>query len=1347
MTKYILFFIGCCILFAPLRSQNVEPIKFVHIGLNEGLSQSTIFGITQDKQGNMWFATYNGLNKYNGYDFTVYQHDEHNPHSISNDIIRSCTADRLGKIWIGTDSGLSFYNADKDRFENFSSEDRGEQVPINGIVEFNDHELLLFSNKKKLLLFNTETSQFSCKMPESSLESLSPTVVARQGDYIYIGSNNKVYTYSLAANTLSSFVLSDNLKDKNITAILQQSPTRIWIGTEGGGLFLYNPQTGTIKNYSHTSKTANCISSDYVRSLALDSQHRLWIGTINSLNIYNEQEDNFNIYTSDPLENGSLSQMSVRNIFMDTQGGMWLGTYFGGINYYHPLKNRFRNLQFTAKPNSLNSNIINCIREDAQKGLWIGTNGGGVNYYNPQTGKFTHYTQKEGLGSNDVKAIYIDEANKQVYIGTHTGGLSILHRRSGQIETYNRNSREKNIYAIEPTETGDFWMSGMSSILRFNPSQLSFSSITTQSDGRPFLRERVSNFFRDSKHRLWLISEKGLFAYTEQNGKLHNYPIPALDSISRKFINCLYEAHDGTFWIGTRSGICRLNEKSQEVTLYTTAHGLPNNVVHGILEDSYGKLWISTDKGISCLHPSTGKFRNFTNNDGLQSNQFTAACQRTADGQMYFGGINGITTFRPEEVVDNPYIPLVVITQLRLFNKIVFPDDETGILERNINETRSITFTAQQSMFSLEFVVSNYASGTHNTFAYKLDGYDKEWYYTNSQRVVSYSNLPQGTYRFLVKAANNDGKWNETPTELEIIILPAWYKTWWASLLFAAAFIAATVFVFRYFWIRKSMKAEIQMAQIDKERQKEVNEMKLRFFINISHELRTPLTLILAPLHEMLNKVNDRWQHKQLELMKQNATRLLHLVNQLLDYRKAELGVFGLKVKPAQVHRIIEKNFRFYEALAQRKGIQYDFCSEVEDKEILCDPNYLELIVNNLLSNAFKHTEEGQSITVSLKDTGNNLLLQVKDTGNGIPLEEQKKIFERFYQVKSSHTGSGIGLSLVQRLVELHHGHIELDSAEGVGSTFSIFLPIDKKFYRPEEFQQESTIAEIEQSYSVNPQEMYVADAEEASEEETEEEPEKPTKPRQKESILIVEDNSDIRQYLCEELGKLYNVLEAKNGKDALEIMKEQEINLILTDVMMPVMDGLQLCKQIKQNLNTCHIPVIILSAKADLEEQLEGLHMGADDYIPKPFSLTLVTTKIRNLFRTRYRAIQYYSNSLEIEPEKLTLSPLDEEVLKKAMEIMEQHLDDVEFSTEEFAREMCMSRSSLHLKMKALTGESTNDFIRKIRFNRACKLLKEGRYTVAEISVMVGFSTPSYFATSFKKYFGCLPSEYIKNK
>ena len=541
--------------------------------------------------------------------------------------------------------------------------------------------------------------------------------------------------------------------------------------------------------------------------------------------------------------------------------------------------------------------------------------------------------------------------------------------------------------------------------------------------------------------------------------------------------------------------------------------------------------------------------------------------------------------------------------------------------------------------------------------------------------------------------------------------------------------------------MRKSMEAELQIERMDKERQKEVNEMKLRFFINISHELRTPLTLILAPVQEMLDKVSDRWLHKQLEHVQKNTNRLLHLVNQLMDYRRAELGVFNLKVRLNPIHSVIEKNFLFYERLAQRKQIAYNFNSNVEGREILCDPDYMELIVNNLLSNAFKYTHEGKSITVTLKEENHELLLQVKDTGNGIPIDKQGKIFERFYQIDNEHLGSGIGLSLVQRLADLHHGRIELESKEGVGSTFSIYLPTEESAYLPEERQPISGSVEEQRIYTTNDQDMYVIDTEEKEViEETSE-----TKGQRKETILIVEDNADIRQYLSEELGKSYHILKANNGEEALSIVKEQEIDLILTDVMMPVMDGLQLCKQIKQNLRTCHIPIIILSAKTDLKEQLEGLQVGADDYIPKPFSMAMIAAKIKNLFRTRYRAIEHYSHSLEIEPEKVALNPLDEELLKKAIDIMEKNMDNVEFSTNDFAREMCMSRSNLHIKMKALTGESTNDFIRKMRFNRACKLLQEGRYTVSEISGMVGFNTPSYFATSFKKYFGCLPSEYGK--
>lgn len=1345
MTKLLLSFILSWILIYPLHSQTKESISFVHIGLDEGLSQSTVFDITQDKRGNMWFATYNGLNRYDGYNFTVYQYDEQNPYSIASDIIRTCVADPKGRVWIGTDEGLSLYNADKDRFENFCYQKGEKKFPVYGIVEFNEEELMLYTDKEKVFLFNTETRQFSENMPIASLSTITPTALCGQGDNIYIGSHQGVYAYSTSQNSWKH-IASEQLKDKTILAILQQSPARLWIGTEGDGLFLYNPFTGKIKNYTNIPGKKGCISSNYVRSLALDSMNRLWIGTINSLNVYNEEEDNFNTLTSDPLVSGSLSQTSVRNIFMDSQGGMWLGTYFGGLNYYHPLKNRFHNIQFIANDNSLNNNIISCIREDARKNLWIGTNGGGLNYFDSHTKTFKYYTRNEGLGSNDVKTIYVDEANDMVYIGTHTGGLSILHRKTGRLETLNRNNAERNIYCIEPTENGEFWISGMSALIRFNPKSKTFTNVTKQANGNPFLQKRVVSLLRDSKRRLWLIGEEGLSTYTEKDGELLSYPIPVLKPVSRKFTNCIYEAHDGIFWIGTRNGIYRFDESKQEVKQYTTAHGLPNNVVHGILEDSYGKLWISTDKGLSSFLPETEKFRNFTSDDGLQSNQFTSAFHRAANEQLYFGGVNGITTFYPEQLVDNPYIPPVVITQLRLFNKTVSPGDETGILEKNINETHSITLAAKQSMFSLDFVVSNYISGAHNTFAYKLNGYDKEWYYSNTQRTVSYSNLPQGTYHFLVKAANNDGKWNETPTELEIIILPVWYKTWWALLLFIAAFISATAFVFRYFWIRKSMKAQIQMERIDKERQKEVSEMKLRFFINISHELRTPLTLILAPLQDILDKVNDRWVHKQLEHIQRNTNRLLHLVNQLMDYRRAELGVFNLKVRRNNIHEVIEKNFLFYERLAQRKKIRYNLCSEVENKEVLCDPNYLELIVNNLLSNAFKYTDEGKSITVTLKEENKTLLLQVKDTGNGIPIDKQGKIFERFYQVESDHVGSGIGLSLVQRLVELHHGSIELDSQEGAGSTFTICLPTDKAAYQTGEFVTEGETAEKRQNYSTNTQDMYIVDTESVTDE-YEKEVVDAERRKRKENILIVEDNTDILQYLSSELSKSFNVAKAGNGEEALYILKEQEVDLILTDVMMPVMDGLQLCKQIKQNLRTCHIPVIILSAKADLKEQLEGLQVGADDYIPKPFSLALVVTKIKNMFRTRHRAIQHYSNSLEIEPEKIALNPLDEEMLKKAVEIVEKHLDNVEFSTEEFAREMFMSRSNLHIKMKALTGESTNEFIRKIRFNKACKLLREERYTVAEISTMVGFNTPSYFATSFKKYFGCLPSEYIKNK
>ena len=1339
--RIYLFILFSAIGIMTLSANDNGSIKFSHISLNNGLSQSTVFSIAQDKRGNMWFATYDGVNKFDGYDFTIYQHDASDPHSIANDIARTVMTDSQGRIWIGTRDGLSWYNEEKDLFRNFFYKKNGKNTQVNGIAEINPEQLLI-SSQEGLLLFNVKDTCFIDNKLSTEMHQLKASTISRQGENIYIGTNNGLFEYSIGTGRLST--VTNALDNKQIQAVLLQSPTRLWVATEGAGLYLLNPKTGEVKNYRHSPGTPQCISSNFIRSLALDSQNRLWIGTFNDLNIYHEGHDSFVSFSSNPVEDGSLSQSSVRSIFMDSQGGMWLGTYFGGLNYYHPLKNRFRNITRIPYQNSLNDNVVSCIIEDNERNLWIGTNDGGLNLYNPKTKRFSYYTlqegNKEGIGSNNVKAVYVDEKQGRVYIGTHAGGLSVLQRNTGRIEHFNMQNSElldDNVYAILPDGEQNLWLGTLQALIRFNPEKRSFTVIDKEKNGNEIPNRRITTLFRDSRQRIWVGGEEGLCIYKVENGEVESlHLIEPTSSLAGAFINCVYETQNDVFWIGTREGVYSYNEKKNTIKHYTTANGLPNNVLYGILEDSFGRLWMSTNRGLTCFNPETEKFRNFTQTDGIQSNQFNSSSYcRTSTGQMYFGGIAGITTFRPELLIDNPYTPPVVITGLRLFNKIVRPDDETEILTRNIADTESITLSSHQSAFSLDFVVSNYISGQHNTFAYKLEGYDKEWYYLTDKQPVSYSNLPQGTYNFLVKAANSDGKWNETPTQLEIVVLPIWYKTWWAILLFVATFTGFITFVFRFFLMRKSMEAKLVMERMDKEHQEEINQMKMRFFINISHELRTPLTLIMAPLQEIISRISDRWTRNQLDYIQRNANRLLYLVNQLMDYRRAELGVFELKARMGNAHQLIEDNFLFYDKLAKQKKIHYTLHSEVEEKEMLFDTNYLELIVNNLLSNAFKYTQEGQSITVTLKKENDFLLLQVSDTGIGIPINKQAKIFERFYQIESEHMGSGIGLSLVQRLVELHHGHIELESEEGKGSTFSVYLPQDPAIYNPAELA--SDMEEEVKVHTTNPKDMYFIDTATVEKEVVE------TGDKKRGTILIVEDNKEILHYLNQGLSELFNTIGAYNGEEALEILKEKDVDVVVTDVMMPVMDGIKLCKSIKQNIRTCHIPVIILSAKSEVKDQMEGLQVGADDYIPKPFSLSIVMTKIQNMLRTRHRMLERYSKSLEVEPEKITFNAL----LKRAVAIVEKNMDNIEFSTDEFAREMNMSRSNLHLKLKAITGESTIDFIRKIRFNEACKLLKDGRYTVSEVSSMVGFNTPSYFATSFKKYFGCLPTEYIKKR
>ena len=1307
-----------------------RDISFTHISINDGLSQSTVRSACQDSRGQMWFATHDGLNRFDGYDFTVYRHRDDDSTSIADNIIRKVYLDSKGGLWVGTEKGLSFYDRDKDSFRNFSTGGK----TVTGIAEDSNGRFMVATGGS-LRIFNSNTWNWEISAPPCQPETFGATILYRDKEDIWIGTGTDgLFSYSIGSREIKR--ISAFKSNSSIQCLLNHDG-KIWIATEGDGLHSIDLEDGSLEVYHHTD-AARSLNSNFVRALQTDRDGNLWIGTFNGLSILDG--DGFINIKSDPFVHGSLSQSSVRCICRDNQGGMWLGTWFGGINYWHSSRNRFDHIQMQYGGNSLNDNVVSCMAEDKEGTLWIGTNSGGVNHYDPDNNRFTYYklqpnADTPSLESNDIKAIYIDEDAGRIYIGAHAGGLSIIDRRKKTL-SHSKTSGQLDIYAIEPDGKERLILGTLDGLKSFNMLSGAISSLDEDKEGYPIRKLKVRALLKDSCGRLWIGGENGLATYRNTDGQLERCDIQHNASpLQSVFVQSIYESTTKLIWIATRTGLWCYDDKENTFSHYTSADGLANDIIDGIEEDSYGRLWLSTDNGLSCFNPFSGTFRNFSTSDGLQSNQFNPGSHcRRRNGEIMFGGIYGICSFTPSTIEDNPYTPQPIISRLEVFNKPVRPGDGSGILKKSITEADEMTLRHDQNSFTLEFCVTNYLAGRHNTFAYKLDGYDREWYEVKEKRSVSYSNLPHGTYTFMVKAANNDGKWNDTPATLRIRIRPIWYKTIAAITAFSIILLVLLWTLYLFIVERKERENRLELEKQEKSHQEDIHQMKMRFFINISHEMRTPLTLIINPLSEMIGKSNDTWMRKQLRYVERNAKRLLHLVNQLMDYRRAELGVFKLKVQKEDVHKIVKENWSFYEKLAQSKKLRYSLISEMEGKTVFVDGQYLELILNNLLSNAFKYTDEG-SITVKVYESEDNLKIEVSDTGAGIPAGKQDRIFERFYQIDNEHIGSGIGLSLIQRLVELHHGTIDLISEVNKGSTFIVSLPIRESAYSIEELKGE----EAPEAHTTNPQEMYILDTErEVLELEN---PENKKRGR----LLIAEDNEDIRAYMNDGLAKIFDIMLARNGEEALQMMKDNEPDLVITDMMMPVMDGLKLCAHLKQNITTSHIPVIMLSAKTDSKDELEALRTGADDYMAKPFSMAVLITKIQNMLRTQYRLQDKMTKSMEISPEKISFNAMDEQILNKAIRIVEQNLDNAEFSTEEFAREMNMSRSNLHLKLKALTGESALDFIRKIRFKEACRLLKDGRYSVSEISDMVGFNTPSYFATCFKKYMGCLPTEYIR--
>lgn len=1319
------------------------------------MSQNTVLALTQDHNGKIWVGTIDGLNWYDGYRFAPLYKDLNDSTSLSNNHVYSLCTDAEGTVWVGTLTGLSRYNIIGNNFTNYYLPE-GLPVQIFSIEDLNDKNKLLLGTSNGLIVFDKNTGYMDRHplLRESTIYS-----ICKMNNEVLLGTSSGVYYYHPQDNSIVRLI--PELEREVISAILYDPRKRIcWLGSLTNGVYCVD-ENFRIKKHYH-DKSPQQLSENTVRTLGQDDKGNIWIGTINALFILKPETEKIEKYAFSHEDENSLGHNSVRSILKDNQGGMWVGTFHGGLNYYHPMAPAFETLTYSAYKNSISDNTVSCIVEDIRTGnLWIGTNDGGLNEYDRKNRHFSVYRANRNnphtLQSDNIKCVLPDENG--VYIGTHGGGLSYLSTRTKQIENYTfpkAVSFSNSCYSLLDGQDGTLWVGSLIGLYSFDKKnkQLFPHPLTKEC---PRLNSiLISILYRDSKNRIWIGTEESLFVYA--NGKLEEWK--DYTSVTPALIQAfsIQEDSNHQIWIGSSAGLYKSPDGStKHQTRYSTQNGLPNNFIYGILEDGRGRLWITTNRGLSCFDPSEQTFLNYTVQDGLSHSQFNTygAC-KTQDGIFFLGSLKGITYFNPYEFVDNPFSPNAVITGATIQNQPVaqIKDGESKFFQASNGKLLGMTFPSNRKLFSVHFSVINYLSGKRNLFAYKLEGFDEDWVYSgqalSSTRGVTYSNLPPGKYTFMVKACNNNGRWSVAPTEFFVHIIPMWYQTWWAKLLYALLILSGLIFIIYFFIARAKMKMQMQIEHMERNKVEEISQEKVRFYINMSHELRTPLSLILAPLEELIEEKNklDVQVQQKLSYVYRNGRKLLRLVNQLLDFRKAESGALPIHVAMNDVDRLARNVFAMFKENAQKRNINYQYQSELNDDLLPIDKTYAEMILTNLLSNAFKFTQDGREITLSVWEKENCFGFTVKDNGIGIPPEKLTRIFERFYQANEDRKGSGIGLSLVKFLVEKHHGNISVASQPNQGSEFCVEFPSKLHVYTPAELlpQNEKEGSECQAPSSLTTETMIeYSEVMETSVSAGQEEDESPMEIT--ETILLVDDNKEMTDYLKNNFKSKYITLTAGNGEEALAILKEQKVDIVLSDVMMPGIDGIRLCELIKKNMQTCHIPVILLSAKGSIEAQTAGIQIGADDYIPKPFSMSLLKGKINNILKAKQRLRHYYSNTIDIDTAKITSNALDEEFMSKAIQIVEDNIDNEDFTADDLAEKLCMSRSSLYLKMNSISGEPPANFIRRIRFNKACKLLLEGRYSISEISNKVGFSSPSYFSTSFKKYVGCLPSDYVKSQ
>lgn len=1360
MTKRILTII--LFLNVSLVAAAFGQLSFDHLSVNNGLSQSTVLSICKDSRGYMWFGTRDCLNRYDGKGVRIYRNDPKNPSSISTeDYIYALEEDQQKNLWIGTQNGLNRYIPEKDAFERiiFNPKDpNGISDKIILSIQADSKGKIWFGTNQGLsMLENANTRKFKKIYQKNGLAGNAVyTIFEDSKGNIWVGTTTGLSKLSLKNGQIHIRSFYHNVQDESslsgnsIRTIAEDGKGRIWVGTEAEGLNLFLPSSGSFKRFRYNVLHTDGLSNDIIRKIMPDGKGNLWVATMNGLNILDTESLRFTTYKHDSDNRKSLSDNSIKEIYQDDQGSIWIGTMFGGVNVTHRNAIPFTVLKYSKYRNSISSDISSVIEADDNQNLWIGTEGQGLNFYEVKTGIFKKYVNDPrdpgSLSNNTIKAIFKDRKGR-IWVGLYQGGLELFIPATGKFKHYPPRANglsQGYVSSIAEDDRGRLLLGTSSKGLNiFDPEKGTFEVINDNPAHALKLSSSYIRFaYQDAKKNLWVGTPRGLNLLSPGAKKFSVFfkSDQHRDSLKSNQITCLWEDHSSNIWIGTmRGGLSLYHPHSKSFSTYTQKEGLASDNIIDLLEDNDGNLWISTDRGLSKFDPKRKSFKNYNTGDGLPTNEFNVnSAYKDIHGKLYFGSYNGLVVFTPREIRENAYIPRTVFSELKLFNKPVAINGSDKLLKEDISFTPSITFRADQNIFSIEFLALNYVQPQRNRYAYKLEGFEKDWNYVDIPS-ATYTNLPSGKYKLMVKGSNNDGLWNNTPAVMEIRILPPWWLTWWAYLLYFITVSIILYFVLRFTRRQQKLQTELYYEHLNSERQQELYQMKLDFFTRISHEIRTPLTLIFAPLEKVIRMTaeNDALNH-QLQHIKRSADRLLRLISELLDFRKIESGNVSIKVSANNLVDFCEQIYQSYLGLAEMKHIDYQFECGEESIAVYYDPSQLEKVFYNILSNAFKFTPNRGKISFIIRKENDRVEITITDNGMGIPLAMQDKIFTNFFQVKSGAVateGWGIGLALAKNIIDLHQGEISVYSEPALESGFgltalTVKLRLGKMHFDDGQIVEDAVVREVVKDLAVEGHVPVKAVL-----------PENLTEKRH--TVLVVEDNDELRDFIVQSLQHTYHILESENGLKGLEVALAHVPDIVLSDVTMPELNGFELCQRLKRDETTSHIPVIMLTAMASQLHQVDGLEAGADVYITKPFSIQVLELSIRNLLQGREELKQKYIRQIMLHPRKLESISPDEKFLNRLMQLIEDKMEDPDFNVGSLVDQIGMSQTVLYKKIKALTGLSITDFIKSQRLKRAAQLLDDRQMNIAEVAYAVGFSDRKYFSKEFRKQFGLAPSEY----